>query len=245
MLLTPESRWPAYLDVVQSLTGLLLSMFMWFHMAFVSTILISPAAFGIVTRMFEGSFLFNEPVPMLVSAIVAIVWLLVAIHAVLALLKFPSSWHQYRQFRLHMQSMAHQDTSLWLVQLSTGFIMFFLVPIHLYTMMMHPEEIGPYTSSLQVWQGNTWPMLLALLVCVELHGVIGLYRLALKWGWPTFGAAERTRRILRCLMWLLITLFIAVGLMTMATFIQIGQDQLDGQHLATPHYEQHRENIIE
>jgi len=39
-----KSHWPARLDVVQSASGLLLALFMWGHMAFVSTILISKDA---------------------------------------------------------------------------------------------------------------------------------------------------------------------------------------------------------
>ncbi len=41
---TRKSRWPARLDVVQSASGLFLGLFMWGHMAFVSTILISKDA---------------------------------------------------------------------------------------------------------------------------------------------------------------------------------------------------------
>jgi succinate dehydrogenase/fumarate reductase cytochrome b subunit len=36
-----KSHWPARLDLVQSASGLFLGLFMWGHMAFVSSILIS------------------------------------------------------------------------------------------------------------------------------------------------------------------------------------------------------------
>ena len=36
-----KSHWPARLDFVQSASGLALGLFMWGHMAFVSTILIT------------------------------------------------------------------------------------------------------------------------------------------------------------------------------------------------------------
>lgn len=51
---TRKSRWPARLDVVQSASGLFLGLFMWGHMVFVSTILISKDAMWWVTRMFEA-----------------------------------------------------------------------------------------------------------------------------------------------------------------------------------------------
>jgi succinate dehydrogenase subunit C len=39
-----KSHWPARLDLAQSASGLALGLFMWGHMAFVSTILISKDA---------------------------------------------------------------------------------------------------------------------------------------------------------------------------------------------------------
>jgi len=38
------SRWPAKLDVMESATGLVLVLFMWGHMFFVSSILVSERA---------------------------------------------------------------------------------------------------------------------------------------------------------------------------------------------------------
>lgn len=37
-----KSRWPARMDLAQSVSGLILGLFMWGHMFFVSTILVSP-----------------------------------------------------------------------------------------------------------------------------------------------------------------------------------------------------------
>ena len=49
-----KPRWPAKLDFAQSATGLILGLFMWGHMFFVSTILISQQAFYTVARFFEN-----------------------------------------------------------------------------------------------------------------------------------------------------------------------------------------------
>ena len=51
-----KSRWPARLDWVQSASGLLLALFMWGHMFFVSSILLGKDAMWSVTRFFEGYF---------------------------------------------------------------------------------------------------------------------------------------------------------------------------------------------
>jgi fumarate reductase subunit C len=40
-----KSRWPARMDLVQSLSGLALGLFMWGHMFFVSSILVTQIAF--------------------------------------------------------------------------------------------------------------------------------------------------------------------------------------------------------
>lgn len=216
------SPWPARLDLAQSASGLFLALFMWAHMAFVSSILVSEQAFWSIARMFEGYYIFGRPLPWLVSAFVLFIFVVMLLHAALAMRKFPSNWRQYRAIGSHAQAMRHGDTSLWLVQLVTGFLLMFLAGVHLYAMGSEPELIDPYGSADLVWTGRTWPLLFLLLLCVEVHGLVGLYRLALKWGWPTFGDAARTRRILRRLMWGLILFFLTIGLITLSTFMRIG-----------------------
>ena len=75
------SHWPAMLDLAQSLSGLLLALFMWFHMCFVSAILLSEDAAWIVARFFEGYFVFGRALPWLVSVFVALISSLLAVHA--------------------------------------------------------------------------------------------------------------------------------------------------------------------
>ena len=68
-----KSRWPARLDLMQSATGLVLVLFMWVHMFFVSSILISKDAMWTITRFFEGYFLFGRSYPWIVSLAVAVI----------------------------------------------------------------------------------------------------------------------------------------------------------------------------
>jgi fumarate reductase subunit C len=236
---TRSSPWPARLDLAQSLSGLVLALFMWFHMFFVSTILIGKDAFWTMARLFEGYFFFGKPYPILVSLLVVGIFTIIVIHAILALRKFPATWQQYRNFGSHMRAMRHPDTTLWMVQVVTGFAMFFLASIHLYDMMMEPELIDPYGSADLVWSGHTWPLLIALLVCVEIHGSIGLYRLALKWGWPTFGDAAQTRQTLKQIMWFLIAVLLVLGFLSLSAFIRIGIDHAPQKgELYTPSWTQ-------
>lgn len=217
-----NSRVPAWLDLLQSASGALLAVFMWGHMLFVSSILISKDAMWAVTRMFEGYFFLGESHPGLVSVVVAGVLLLVVAHAALAMRKFPSSYRQYRLFQLHRRAMRHEDTTLWAVQILTGFALFFLVTVHLYQMLMHPGDIGPYASSDRVWSGGWWPLYLIMLFCVELHGGVGLYRVAVKWGWFSAQSAPRARRRLKRLKWGLTAFLLALGLATLAAYMKIG-----------------------
>lgn len=219
-----KSHWPARLDLVQSASGLFLGLFMWGHMAFVSSILISKDAMWWVTRMFEGQFVFGERYPGIVAAIVAFVAGAFALHAMLAMRKFPANFQQYREFSGHRKMLRHEDTTLWWLQAVTGFALFFLASVHLYQMLMHPGDIGPYESADRVWSGRWWPLYLVLLFAVELHGGVGLYRLAVKWGWFEGDDPNRSREILKRVKWGITVFFLALGLLTLAAYIKIGYE---------------------
>jgi len=213
---------PARLDFLQSATGLLLALFLWGHMFFVSSILVSQRAMWTITKMFEGYFLFGQSHYWIVSTIAAGVIVLFVTHAFLAMRKFPISYRQWRTFREHMGTMRHADTTLWFLQAVTGFALFFLASIHLYTMLTHPDRIGPVESADRVWSDFYWPLYLVLLFAVELHGGIGLYRLCVKWGWFTGADAQATRRRLATAKWALTAFFLILGLTTLGAYIKLG-----------------------
>ena len=217
-----KSRWPARLDWMQSATGLVLALFMWGHMFFVSSILISKDAMWTITRMFEGYFIFGKPYPIIVSFVVATVIALFVGHALLAVRKFPISYRQYKLLRDHQKLIDHGDTTLWIWQVYTGFALFFLASVHLYLMLTQPHLIGPFESADRIWTEMLWPLYVLLLLAVELHGGIGLYRLAVKWGWFTGADANSTRRRLKTLKWALTVFFLVLGFATLAAYIRIG-----------------------
>jgi fumarate reductase subunit C len=219
-----KSIWPARLDWMQSVSGLILALFMWGHMFFVSSILLGKDAMWTVTKFFEGYFVFGRSFPWVVSIVVAAVFALFVTHALLAVRKFPIDYRQYRSFRDHANTMKHGDTNLWWWQVVTGFALFFLASIHLYIMLTRPERIGPFGSADRVWSDHFWPLYLVLLFAVELHGGIGLYRLAVKWGWFAGAHADITRARLKTLKWALTAFFLALGLATLAAYMKIGSD---------------------
>ena len=217
-----KSRWPARLDVTQSATGLVLVLFMWAHMFFVSSILLGKDAMWTITRLFEGYFFFGTSYHWLVSVAVAVIISLIVVHAALAMRKFPASYRQFATFRGHMRMLHHQDTTLWFWQVLTGYALFFLATVHLYIMLVRPDRIGPYESSDRVWSEHFWPLYIVLLLAVELHGGIGLYRLAVKWGWLAGKDANATRHRLKLLKWAITVFFLVLGFATLAAYIKIG-----------------------
>jgi len=228
-----KSRWPARLDVLQSASGLVLALFMWGHMLFVSSILLGKDAMWTVTRFFEGYFILGRSYPWIVSVVVAGVITLFVTHALLAVRKFPIDYGQYRAFRDHANTFKHADTTLWWWQVVTGFAMFFLASVHLHTMLTRPERIGPFESADRVWSDHYWPLYLILLFAVELHGGIGLYRLAAKWGWFSGPTAGATRTRLKNLKWALTAFFLVLGLTTLAAYVKIGIEHAD--HVGEPY----------
>lgn len=221
------SVWPARMDVLQGLSGLLLVLFVWAHMFFESSILLGTEAMYWVSRMFEGEPLFGRPYPLLVSAVGVTVFLLVAGHAVLALRKFPGNTRQYAQFHRHMAAMRHTDTTLWYVQVATGFCLFFLVSAHLYIVIAQPANIGPYASSDRVWTGNFWILYALLLVAAHVHAGIGMYRLAMKWGPLTSNNMKVVRARLRIALSCIVAFFLCLGTASLVTYMKIGYQHAD------------------
>lgn len=237
-----KSRLPARLDFLQSGTGLILGLFMWVHMLLVGSIILGKGAFNWVAKTMELAFLSDSGhgYPIAVFFAVSGIFTLFILHALLGVRKFPISWKQHRIMQDQMVMMKHQDTNLWYVQALTGFIMFFAGSVHLYTMLTNPGSIDPYLSADRVISGNFWFLYLILLICVELHGTIGLYRLCMKWGWlqgKDNKSAAESRVKLKQLKNRLTIFFLSVGILALLVFVVIGIGHRDqaGQPYAAGH----------
>ena len=88
--------------------------------------------------------------------------------------------------------------------------------------MTHPAEIGPYASSDRVWSEFMWPLYILLLLAVEFHGSIGLYRLAVKWGWFDGKNPRASRKRLKKAKWIVTVVFLTLGVLSLAAYIKIG-----------------------
>ncbi len=227
-----KSRIPARLDLAQSGTGLILGLFMWVHMFLVGSIVLGKGSFNFVAKTMELSFLSDtgHGYPVAVFFAVLTIFTLFITHALLGVRKFPISWKQHRIMRDQMVMMNHTDTNLWYIQVVSGFFMFFLGSVHLYIMLTNPGSIDPYLSADRVVSGNMWFLYLMLLICVELHGTIGIYRLCMKWGWfagKDAKAARESRKKLKLMKNRLTIFFLSLGVLALLVFIVIGINHRD------------------
>ena len=211
--------WSAKADWLQSATGILLGLFLLLHMHFESSILLGKEAFYQVVQLLEGGIFSSSGhgFPIVTQVFSVFMLLVVMLHAALALRRFPTQLGQWRALRTHMHNIPHRDTHAWFWQLVTGFILFFLIPAHLFTMILNPE-IGPHLSAERVYHDNAWLLYALLLPAVVIHAMIGLYRVALKWGLSSRRAA------LGNVAKALIIYLLCLGAASLITYVFIGSE---------------------
>jgi fumarate reductase subunit C len=222
MIENQKSRVPAKLDYIQSATGLFLALFMWGHMLLVSSILISEDLMYRITKFLELNFIFDGGSPLVVSIFAFIIFVIFIVHAAMGMRKLPNNYKQYKIIKEHSKNLKHDDTKLWFIQAFTGFAMFFLGSVHLYIIMTSSDAIGPYASADRIWSEWMWPLYILLLLAVEFHGTIGLYRLCVKWGWFDGNNPKETRKRLKKVKWALTIFFLALGFASLIAYMKIG-----------------------
>ncbi len=219
-----KSRMPALLDRYQSITGLILGLFIIGHMLFTSSILFGKEAMYIETKLFEGSLFLKEPQPALVSFAAAIIFIIFIIHAGLAMRKFPYKYREYKMLKTHAAHLGHIDSMLWMIQALTGFAMFFLGSAHLWMMVASPDKIGPYASSDRIYSEHYWVLYALLIATVIIHAMVGLYRLSVKWGFALGDQARLGRRRNKKIMWGAILVLSFLAYAALASYWKIGKE---------------------
>ncbi|MCW9026143.1 MAG: succinate dehydrogenase/fumarate reductase cytochrome b subunit, partial [Thiovulaceae bacterium] len=101
---------PARLDFTQSITGLILAIFIMGHILFEASILISKEMMYKVTIMFEGYYFFGETYPGIISFLAGFIFVIFIVHAGIALRKFPDNYRQHMAMKRHTLGMKHEDT---------------------------------------------------------------------------------------------------------------------------------------
>ena len=133
---------------------------------------------------------------------------------------FPGMARGDERFQPHVESL------LWIWQLRTGLVIIILGSFHL---LLIGSDVFRATMegglgiealrSLDRVQGGLWMVYAVLLICVEFHASVGLYRLAVKWGFGSRLGRHTLHRIEQVLLWLFLGLGIVV-LAVLAGWIQ-------------------------
>jgi fumarate reductase subunit C len=222
-------------EVISGGTGLVLALFMWGHVVLVGSILTGERGFDWLATMLEDYFIAQPTVIAIFS--------LFLIHAVFAARKIPAQLRErkriielakglknsgrekvatrtaYSPFRPHVESM------LWIWQVRTGMLMLVLGGFHLVLISMDifTPLWGNYAgiesvSTLERVSAGLWLPYAILLICVEFHASVGLYRLAIKWGADLWLSRKAMHAIEHVIFWLIlvigfVTLFVLAGWM--------------------------------
>ena len=220
-------------EVLSGGTGLLLALFMWGHVVLVGSILTGERGFNWLAGMLEDYYIAQPTV--------AGVMLLFIVHAILAARKIPAQLRERKRLLQlakglsasgrekvatrteHSPFRPHVESMLWIWQVRTGMVILVLGSFHLVLLAMdvftslYGEIAGieAATSMARVSAG-LWIPYAVLLLCVEFHASVGLYRLAIKWGADLWMSRQTMHRIERVIFWVVLglgglTLFVLAG----------------------------------
>lgn len=204
-------RFSARVELAEMLSGLLLVLFMWGHLLMLSTIL-----FGESTM--NGLAVFLEEYYISQVGVVGIACLIL-LHFVAAGRKLPSRVKEQAVFWRLARKLRHGDTWLWMVQVVTGMLMLIFAAIHLFVIMTtFPIEAAK--SAQRVAEAFGW-LYAPMVLLVELHVGIGLYRIIVKW-------TSLNRRALTAIKWIITLAFVALGYWILRTFWTNGLELLNG-----------------
>jgi len=199
-------------EVISGGIGLALALFMWGHMMLVGSILTGELGFEWMATMLEDYFI-AQPTVIAIFA-------LFLIHAVLAARKIPAQLEERRtllKLGRDLKSQPHSESLLWIWQVRTGMAVLVLGSFHLILLSidvltpLFGERIGiEYLTSVARVQAGLWLPYAVLLVCVEFHASIGLYRLAVKWGVFSRLGRATLRTIESIILWIFLGLGVAI-----------------------------------
>lgn len=159
------------MELLELGTGLLLFCFVQFHLLALSSIILSAAAFNRDSARMDEYYISYVGIPLVILAIL--------VHGLLAMRKAPWKVQEMSVFLQHSRRLAHLDTWAWLVQIITGCMILVLAVIHI-AQVLHTWPIEFTTSAARV-QGGCFSHFMLLLLVAEIHAMVGLYRILVKW----------------------------------------------------------------
>ncbi len=189
------------LELLSGGSGLFLALFMWGHMLLVGSILTGQRGFDWMANTLEDYYIAQPTV--------IIIFGLFLLHAVLASRKIPAQLRDRAALKkLARDLRPHEESLLWIWQVRTGMAVLVLGSFHIILLALDVltplfgdrSGIEAVTSIARVRAG-LWLPYAILLICVEFHASVGLYRLAIKWGGGSRVSRNTLRRIEKLLLW--------------------------------------------
>ncbi len=210
-------------EIISGGSGLLLALFMWGHVVLVGSILTGERGFDWLATMLEDYYIAQPTV--------LAIFFLFCLHAFYAARKIPAQLAErkrlqelakglrnsgrekvatrteYSPFRPHVESM------LWIWQVRTGMIILVLGSFHL--ILIGTDIFTPLfgnltgieaLSSTERVAAGLWIPYAILLLCVEFHASVGLYRLVVKWGADLWLSRKTLHRIEQVIFWFILVL---------------------------------------
>jgi fumarate reductase subunit C len=172
-LLAKSPRLEARIELLELATGLILFGFLQFHMFALSSIIFSVDAFNRDSARMDAYYISYIGIPIIILAIL--------VHGLVAMRKAPWKFQEVRVYMQHSRRLAHLDTWAWGVQILTGLIILVLAAIHIWT-VLDTWPIEAATSAARI-QGGYFSNFVLLILAAEIHAMVGLYRILVKWSW--------------------------------------------------------------
>ena len=222
-----DARRQLWYELASGVSGLLLALFMWGHMILVGSILTGESGFDWLAGMLEDYYVAQPTV--------AVILALFVVHAALASRKIPAGLRERRRMIAIGKTLAeagrdrpsgagdltplqsHTESRLWIWQVLTGMIVLVLGSFHI--ILLGIDVLTPLfgdrpgieaLTSMERVRAGLWLPYAILLLCVEFHASVGLYRLAVKWGAGRWLPRRVAHGIERLLLWLFLGLGIVV-----------------------------------
>lgn len=220
---TQAAQRQAWYELIGGLSGLALALFMWGHVILVGSILVGARGFDWLASMLERYYIAQPTV--------IVIFFLFLLHAALAARKIPAKLSERKALLRLARDLRqstdralqgsgfgpppreHVESLLWIWQVRTGLVILVLGSFHLVllgldvltTVFGDRSGIESATTLARV-RGGLWLPYAILLLCVEFHASVGLYRLAVKWGAGRYLGRRSLRVAERIVFWLVLGL---------------------------------------
>jgi len=221
--ITTSARRQLTHEIISGGSGLLLALFMWGHVVLVGSILTGERGFDWMATMLEDYYIAQPTV--------LAIFTLFLVHAVFAARKIPAQLRERKRIAElakglsqsgrekvatrteHSPFRPHVESMLWIWQVRTGMIILVLGSFHLiligvdiFTPLFGEIAGIESQSSLSRVAAGLWLPYAILLLCVEFHASVGLYRLLIKWGAGFVPHRRILHRIEQIIFWLVLGL---------------------------------------